>query len=133
MPIVSSNVPLTVAILRPWALAIPTRGTFDETIGINDRVQLAAAEQLLRRRVLERLMYAGVTIIDPATTYINAEVEIGPDTVILPGPMITGKTRIGSTCPIRPGTSLDQSTIGDGCIVRNSVLEETTFEDGVRT
>lgn len=107
-------------------------GTFDETIGINDRVQLAAAEQLLRRRVLERLMYAGVTVIDPATTYIDAEVEIGPDTVILPGTMITGKTRIGSTCRIGPGTSIDQSTIGDGCIVRNSVLEETTFEDGVR-
>src|SRR5258708_30005454 len=70
--------------------------------------------------------------MDPATTYINAEVEIGPDTVILPGTMITGKTRIGSTCPLGPGTSIDQSTIGDGCIVRNSVLGETTFEDGVR-
>src|SRR5260370_40675875 len=77
-------------------------------------------------------MYAGVTIIDPATTYINAEVEIGPDTVILPGTMITGKTRIGSTCRIGPGTSNEQSTIGDGCIVSKSVLEETTFEDGVR-
>jgi bifunctional UDP-N-acetylglucosamine pyrophosphorylase / glucosamine-1-phosphate N-acetyltransferase len=108
------------------------RGTFDETIGINNRVQLAAVEQLLRRRVLERLMYAGVTIIDPATTYIDAEVEIGPDTVILPGTMITGKTLIGSACRIGPGTSIDQSTIGGGCIVRNSVLEETTFEDGVR-
>src|SRR3989454_3492361 len=77
-------------------------------------------------------LYAGLTIPSPATTYIDAEVEIGPDTVILPGTMITGKTRIGSTCRIGPGTSIDQSTIGDGCIVRNSVLEETTFEDGVR-
>ncbi|HKF36712.1 MAG TPA: bifunctional UDP-N-acetylglucosamine diphosphorylase/glucosamine-1-phosphate N-acetyltransferase GlmU, partial [Ktedonobacteraceae bacterium] len=109
------------------------RGTFDETIGINDRVQLAVASQLLRRRVLERLMYAGVTIIDPATTYIDAGVEIGPDTVILPGTMITGKTRIGAACRIGPGTSIDQSTIGDGCIVRNSVLEATTFEDGVHS
>jgi len=107
-------------------------GTFDETIGINDRVQLAAAERLLRLRVLERLMYAGVTIIDPATTYIDADVEVGPDTVILPGTMITGKTRIGSMCHIGPGSTIDQSVLGDGCIVRNSIVEETTLEDGVR-
>ena len=106
-------------------------GSFDETIGINDRVQLAEAEQLLRRRVLERHMYAGVTIIDPATTYIDEDVEIGADTVILPGTMITGKTRIGSLCRIGPGTTIDQSALGNGCIVRNSVLEETTLEDGV--
>ena len=107
------------------------QGTFDETIGINDRVQLAAAGQLLRQRILERHMYAGVTIIDPATTYIDAGVEIGTDTVILPGTIITGKTRIGSECRIGPGTTIDQSVLGNGCIVRNSVLEETTFEDGV--
>src|SRR5712691_4571462 len=62
-------------------------GSFEETVGINDRVQLAAAEQLLRRRILERHMYTGVTIVDPATTYIDADVTIGTDTVILPGTM----------------------------------------------
>jgi bifunctional UDP-N-acetylglucosamine pyrophosphorylase/glucosamine-1-phosphate N-acetyltransferase len=76
-------------------------------------------------------MYAGVTIIDPATTYIDAEVHIDIDTVILPGTMITGKTRIGSGCRIGPGTTIDQSTVGNNCIIRNSVLEETTLEDGV--
>ena len=106
-------------------------GTLDETIGINNRVQLAAAEHLVRQRVLERHMYAGVTIIDPANTYIDADVEIGTDTIILPGTMITGKTRIGSACRIGPGTTIDNSVLGDGCIVRNSVLEKTTFEDGV--
>src|SRR6266536_4795206 len=106
-------------------------GKLEETIGINDRVQLAAVEQLLRQRVLERHMYAGVTIIDPASTYIDVGVEIGADTVILPGTMITGKTRIGSACRLGPGTTIDQSVLGNGCIVRNSVLEETTFEDGV--
>jgi bifunctional UDP-N-acetylglucosamine pyrophosphorylase/glucosamine-1-phosphate N-acetyltransferase len=110
---------------------ITVNGSLDETIGINDRVQLAAVEQLLRRRILERHMYAGVTVIDPATTYIGADVEIGMDTIILPGTMITGKTRIGSGCRIGPGTTIDQSVIGDRCIVRNSVLEETTFEEGV--
>lgn len=106
-------------------------GSLDETVGINNRVQLAEIEQLLRRRILERHMYAGVTIIDPATTYIGAGVEIGMDTIILPGTMISGATRIGSSCRIGPGTVIENSTIGDGCIVRQSVLEETTFEDGV--
>jgi len=94
-------------------------------------VQLAAAERLLRTRVLEQLMYAGVTILDPASTYIDAHVEIGSDTIILPGTMITGKTRIGSACRIGPGTTIDESLLGNGCIVRNSVLERSTLEDGV--
>lgn len=106
-------------------------GTLDETIGINDRVQLAAAEQLLRRRVLERHMYAGVTIVDPVTTYIDDEVQIGSDTVILPGTMITGKTSIGSFCRLGPGTTIDQSVLGDRCSIRNSALDEATLEDDV--
>ncbi len=106
-------------------------GTLDETIGINDRVQLAAAEQLLRRRILERHMYAGVTIIDPTTTYIDDSVSIGMDTIILPGTMIIGKTSIGSECRIGPGTTIEQSSIGDHCTVRNSSLEETVLEDDV--
>lgn len=106
-------------------------GTPDETIGINDRVQLAAAEQLLRQRVLERHMYAGVTILDPATTYIDDDVRIGADTVILPGTMITGKTCIGSACRIGPATTISQSFIEDRCIVRNSVIEEAILEEGV--
>jgi bifunctional UDP-N-acetylglucosamine pyrophosphorylase/glucosamine-1-phosphate N-acetyltransferase len=122
-----------VAVASSQGCKIATiRGSIDETFGINDRVQLAAAERLLRVRVLEQLMYAGVTIRDPASTYIDAEVEIGPDTVILPGTMITGKTRIGSACRIGPGTTIDASVLGNECIVRNSVLEESTLEDGVR-
>jgi bifunctional UDP-N-acetylglucosamine pyrophosphorylase / glucosamine-1-phosphate N-acetyltransferase len=106
-------------------------GSLEEAMGINDRVQLAHAEQLLRHRILERHMYAGVTILDPATTYIDAEVVIGPDTVILPGTMITGETRIGMGCRIGPYSTIDSSTIGDHCVIRNSVLEETVFEDEV--
>lgn len=107
-------------------------GTLDETIGINDRVQLATAEQILRRRVLEQHMYAGVTIVDPATTYIDDEVSIGSDTFILPGTMITGKTRIGAGCRIGPGTTIEQSTIGERCVIRNSALEQATLEDDVQ-
>ncbi|GAC1392461.1 MAG: bifunctional UDP-N-acetylglucosamine diphosphorylase/glucosamine-1-phosphate N-acetyltransferase GlmU [Ktedonobacteraceae bacterium] len=106
-------------------------GTLDETIGINDRVQLAAAEQLLRKRILERHMYAGVTIVDPATTYIDDTVSIGMDTIILPGTMLTGQTTIGEACRIGPETTIDASTIGDRCIVSRSVLEETLLEEDV--
>ncbi len=106
-------------------------GTMDETIGINDRVQLAEAERLLHHRILQRHMYAGVTIVDPATTYIDDEVQIGIDTVILPGTMITGKTTIGAACRIGPGTTIDGSVLGDRCIVRNSAIEEAVFEDDV--
>lgn len=121
-----------IAIASAQGQVIATvSGSIMETIGINDRVQLAHAEQLLHRRILEGHMYAGVTIIDPATTYIDAEVVIGSDTVILPGTSITGKTRIGSACRIGPGTTIERSSIGDRCIVRNSILEDTTFEDNV--
>ncbi|HXZ04835.1 MAG TPA: bifunctional UDP-N-acetylglucosamine diphosphorylase/glucosamine-1-phosphate N-acetyltransferase GlmU [Ktedonobacteraceae bacterium] len=121
-----------VAVASSQGRKIATvRGSYDETIGINDRVQLAAVERILRARVLEQFMYAGVTILDPVSTYIDVQVEIGSDTVILPQTMITGKTRIGSACHIGPGTTIDESLLGDGCIVRNSVLEGSTLEDGV--
>ncbi len=111
---------------------VTVNGTLDETIGINDRVQLAAAEQLLRKRILERHMYAGVTILDPATTYIDDAVSIGMDTVIFPGTMITGKTVIGEACRIGPSTTIDASNIGERCIIRGSALEEATLEDDVQ-
>ncbi len=107
------------------------QGAFNETIGVNNRVQLAEAEQIVRRRILERHMYAGVTIIDPAHTYIDDDVQIGCDTVILPGTMITGHTKIGAWCRIGPDTTLEQATIGNHCVVRNSILEEAILEDNV--
>ena len=81
-----------VAVASSQGCRITTvSGSLDETIGINDRVQLAAAERIFRTRVLEQLMYAGVTILDPTNTYIDAGVEIGPDTLILPGTILQEK------------------------------------------
>jgi bifunctional UDP-N-acetylglucosamine pyrophosphorylase/glucosamine-1-phosphate N-acetyltransferase len=121
-----------IAIAGAQKLTIATvQGSLDETLGINNRVQLAEAEQMLRRRILERHMYAGVTIIDPTNTYIDEAVQIGSDTVILPGTIITGNSRIGSWCRIGPSTTIDHSLVGDRCTVRNSVLEETQLDEGV--
>ncbi|GCF10873.1 bifunctional protein GlmU [Dictyobacter arantiisoli] len=121
-----------IAVAGAQERAIATvQGSFDESLGVNNRVQLAEAEQIMRRRILEQHMYAGVTIIDPATTYIDSDVQIASDTVLLPNTIITGKTTIGSWCRIGPGTTIDQSTIGDRCVIRNSALEETVLEDEV--
>ena len=122
-----------IAIAGTQDLPIATvQGSLEETIGVNNRVQLAEAEQIIRRRILERHMYAGVTIVDPATTYIDENVKIASDTVILPGTMITGKTTIGSWSRIGPGTTIDNSVVGNRCTIQTSVLEETTLEDDVR-
>lgn len=88
---------------------------------VNDRAQLARAEEILRRRILDAHMRAGVTVRDPASTHIEASVEIGRDTVILPGSFLRGETQIGSDCVIGPSTDLLDTTVGDGAQVEHSV------------
>ncbi|MBN2470586.1 MAG: bifunctional UDP-N-acetylglucosamine diphosphorylase/glucosamine-1-phosphate N-acetyltransferase GlmU [Anaerolineae bacterium] len=103
----------------------------DELIGINTRVHLAEAEAAMRRRINEQHMLNGVTITDPATTYIDADVTIGQDTVILPNTHLTGRTTIGEDCEIGPGAMLDDATVGNGCRVFASVIQQSTLEDRV--
>ncbi len=102
------------------------------TSGVNDRVQLAAAERILRDRVREKLMRSGVTLIDPATTYVDSQVTVGADTVVYPGTLLEGRTTIGSGCRIGPHTRIVDSTIGDDVVVTMSVVEEASVANGVR-
>ena len=95
---------------------------FEETLGVNDRVVLAEAERVMKQRIAERHMRNGVSIIDPATTYISADAEIGRDTVLLPGTMIEGKTVIGEDCTIGPNSQIMESVIGNGAVIRQSVV-----------
>ena len=96
----------------------------DEAMGINDRVQLAQASAVMRRRINERLMRAGVTLIDPAQTYIEPQVEIGPDTVVYPGVCLGGQTRIGSGCLIEAQVNIRDCQLEDNIHVKaGSVLE----------
>jgi bifunctional UDP-N-acetylglucosamine pyrophosphorylase/glucosamine-1-phosphate N-acetyltransferase len=104
----------------------------EETIGVNDRVQLAEAERILRGRILRELMLAGVTIEDPATTYVEASVRVGQDTLLRPGTMLYGTTVIGAGCEIGPNSVVRDSTIGDDCVVLASWLEGATMEPGSR-
>ena len=88
---------------------------------VNDRSQLARAEEILRRRILDAHMRDGVTVRDPVSTHIEASVEIGRDTVILPGTFLRGGTKIGSDCVIGPSTDLLDTAVGDGALVEHSV------------
>lgn len=101
----------------------------EEILGINDRIQLAKAERILRDRSIESLMLAGATFIDPSGTYVDAEVKIGMDSIIYPGTSLEGKTVIGENCMIGPNTRIVSSEIGDGVEIMNSVVVESSVGD----
>ena len=102
-----------------------------ETIGINTRVHLAEADAAIRQRINQDLMLAGVSMIDPASTYIEAGVTIGKDTVVMPNTYIQGNTSIGERCQIGPNAHIRNSQIGNGCIVFMSVMEGARLDDDV--
>lgn len=100
-----------------------------EAFGINDRVQLAEAAALMQYRINAEHMRAGVTIIDPYNTYIEAEVEIGVDTVIYPGNYIGRGSRIGSNCTLVGSNRLEAARLGDGVTVSASTLLSCSVGD----
>ncbi|HZY40820.1 MAG TPA: bifunctional UDP-N-acetylglucosamine diphosphorylase/glucosamine-1-phosphate N-acetyltransferase GlmU, partial [Anaerolineae bacterium] len=102
-----------------------------EVLGINDRAQLAQAEKLMRDQINTRHMLNGVTLIDPATTYIEASVTIGPDTIIHPNTHLYGQTTIGRECTIGPNTIIHDSTIGNDCEIVASMVDGATLEDHI--
>jgi bifunctional UDP-N-acetylglucosamine pyrophosphorylase / glucosamine-1-phosphate N-acetyltransferase len=102
-----------------------------EIIGINTRIHLAEAEAAMRMRINHAHMLAGVTIVDPAVTYIEAGVTIGKDTVIWPNTYLRGKTSIGEGCTIGPNTIAEDTTIGEGCVILAAVMEKAVVEDNV--
>lgn len=102
------------------------------TMGINDRVALSRAEQLLRGEIAERHMRAGVTIVDPTTTWIDAAVEIGQDARIEPGTTLLGVTVIGEEAVIGPNSHIRASSIGPRTSVWASVVEESEVAEDVQ-
>lgn len=108
---------------------VSTLAPIEEVDGINTRVHLANAEQVMRKRIIEKLMLDGVTVADPANTYVDDMVEIGADSVLLPGTMIQGKTTIGTHCTIGPNAHIVDSEIGNHCVVNQSVVEEASMSD----
>jgi len=121
--------PDVIEILRKQGQIVTAYQTnnFEETIGVNDRVALAEAERIMRSRTNEFHMRNGVTIIDPANTYIESDVKIGQDTVIYPGTMIKGKTVIGTDCQIGPNSDIDSCEIGDETVIRQSAAHKSSI------
>ncbi len=112
---------------RIEAVAVPEAA---DAMGVNDRRQLAAAATIQRQRILDALMESGVTILDPASTYIEDTVTIGPDTVIYPQVVIEGATEIGGECVVGAGCHVDGCRLGDRvrlkpyCVLTDSVIED---------
>lgn len=103
---------------------------FEETIGVNSRAELAVTENILRARINKKHMDNGVTLIDPNTTYIGAEVEIGQDTIIYPNNIIEGNTVIGSDCILYPNSRINCSIIEDEVSIQSSVILESRIGEG---
>ena len=105
----------------------------DEVRGINSQTELAEVKQIVRQSKNEELMAAGVTIEDPATTYVDTDVTVGPDTVIHPSVILEGRTTIGARCELHAGVRIVDSTLGDDVLVNNHcVIQGATIAQDAR-
>ena len=102
----------------------------DEAMGVNDRLQLARAEGILRSRIRERWMLAGVAMPDPGSVYIDAGASLGEDTVILPNTHVLGSTRVGRGCVIGPNSVVEESDVGDDCRIVSSFVSGSRVSEG---
>ncbi|HTU03071.1 MAG TPA: bifunctional UDP-N-acetylglucosamine diphosphorylase/glucosamine-1-phosphate N-acetyltransferase GlmU, partial [Candidatus Sulfotelmatobacter sp.] len=124
--------PAVFAILKKTGgrvLVVPAEDS-QQVLGVNTRAELAEAGALLRRRVVTKLMEAGVTCLDPATAYVSCEARIGRDTVLYPSVQIEGNSRIGEGCTIHSGTRIRDSQLGDRVTVLDgSIILESEIAD----
>lgn len=108
-----------ISIMRADGEVVRAKHVDDSTLvaGVNDRVQLAELGAELNRRIVAAHQRAGVTVVDPATTWIDVDVTIGRDTIVHPGTQLLGATRIGGRCQVGPDTTLTDVTVGDDAVV----------------
>lgn len=104
--------------------------TSDDILGVNSREQLAEATMIMKKRINEKHMVNGVTLLDPNNTYIDPSVEIGQDTIIEPGCMIQGNTVIGKGCQIGYNTKIKNSKLADDVCIESSVITDSTIGEG---
>jgi len=123
---------LALAIKDERPVEVVTITDVTEVQGINTRAQLARSERILRERINAQIMADGVTMMDPATTYIDGMVKMGRDTLVYPNTYLQGDTVIGEACVLGPNTIIRDSQIGNDCVVLASVLEGMVAEDHVQ-
>jgi bifunctional UDP-N-acetylglucosamine pyrophosphorylase/glucosamine-1-phosphate N-acetyltransferase len=127
--------PDLVRIYRARGLAVETHAVEDsrEIMGVNSRKELADVGAILGSRKNEDLMASGVTIVDPATTWVGPDVTIGADTILHPGVHLEGRTRVGERCEIHSGVRLVDTEVGNGVTINNfCVIAESRLRDGAR-
>mgnify|MGYP003757028235 CR=1 FL=1 len=122
-----------IAILQQKGLPVAAEVLEDYTLalGVNDRMQLARVQSLMQQRINNSLMEAGVTLVDPQTSYIDAGVRIGRDTVVMPNTIIRGRTVVGENCIIGPNSELVDCRVGSNSVFRHSVANSSEIGDGV--
>jgi bifunctional UDP-N-acetylglucosamine pyrophosphorylase / glucosamine-1-phosphate N-acetyltransferase len=121
---------IALAVSAGYSVGISRLSDPDESLGVNSRADLAHCHTVLNQRTLHRLMRDGVTILDPASTFIAPEVSIGADTTVLPGCFLQGNVTIGRRCAIGPYTSLSGTvTLGDDVRVIYSVIRDSRIGD----
>jgi bifunctional UDP-N-acetylglucosamine pyrophosphorylase/glucosamine-1-phosphate N-acetyltransferase len=113
--------PDLVSIYRRRGLVVETLSVSDpdEVRGVNTQAELAALAGRIRAERVAALMAGGVTVLDPATTYVDVDVEVGADTLLHPNVHLEGRTRVGSRCEVHAGTRVVDSTVEDGVVLRN--------------
>ena len=104
---------------------------FDESLGVNDRVALATAESVMRRRINQKHMVNGVSFVNPDATYIDVDVEIAPEVQVEANVTLKGQTKIGAETILTNGTYIVDSVIGERTVITNSMIEESSVADGV--
>jgi bifunctional UDP-N-acetylglucosamine pyrophosphorylase / glucosamine-1-phosphate N-acetyltransferase len=127
--------PDLVTIYRSRGMVVETLTLEDprEIVGVNSRKELAEVAVILRAAKNDELMAAGVTIVDPASTFIDPDVVVGADTIIRPGVYLEGRTRIGSGCEIHSGVRIVDSTVEDGVVINNfCVIVDSVVRRGAR-
>jgi bifunctional UDP-N-acetylglucosamine pyrophosphorylase / glucosamine-1-phosphate N-acetyltransferase len=126
--------PDVVPVLREAGHAVAAQLSEDlaVTMGVNNRADLAVVEAEARRRILERHMLAGVTVVDPASTWVDAEVEIAADARIEPGTSLRGQTSVGAGSSVGPLSTLIDSKLGENVVVPHSYLVECKVGDGAQ-
>jgi bifunctional UDP-N-acetylglucosamine pyrophosphorylase / glucosamine-1-phosphate N-acetyltransferase len=121
-----------ISIIRQDGRIVRAKHVDDAALvaGVNDRVQLSELAAVLNRRIVAAHQRAGVTVVDPASTWIDVDVSIGRDTVVQPGTQLLGATRVGDRCEIGPDTTLTDVTVGDGATVVRTHGSASTIGDG---
>lgn len=121
---------LEILLSKGYKAGVYKAADSSEVLGVNDRLQMQKVSAIIKRKIMEKHMLSGVTIVDPDFTHIDADVGIGPDSVIKPGTVIEGKSKIGRNCVIGPNSTVSDAVVGDDSSIICSTVIGGRLESG---